>query len=107
MKTFGDEKKEAEYLRSLLNEEVLCGKLDAIKILRHSDGRYEVQTEEWKGKFFNYDTLQILQSMGSIDIHTTHEIDERPYRRGLFYKHLNERLAELQLKDYVNQKEKK
>ena len=32
MKTFGDKKKEAEYLKELLNEEVLCGKLDAIKI---------------------------------------------------------------------------
>jgi len=106
MKTFGDKKKEAEYLRQLLKEEVLIGKRDAIKIVRHANGNYEVQAEEWKGKYFDYDTLQVLQSMGSVDIHTTHEIDERPYRRALFYKHFNERLAELQLKKYVKDKEK-
>ena len=104
MKTFGDKKKEAEFLRELLNEEVLCGKLDAIKIIRHPGGNYEIQTEEWKGRFFNYDTLQILQSMRTIDIHTTHEIDERPYRRALFYKHFNEKLAAIQVKDYVRKK---
>ena len=106
MKTFGDKEKEAEYLRKLLKEEVLTGKRSSVKIIRHADGNYEVQSPEWKGKFFNYDTLQILQSVGSIDIHTTHEIDERPYRRALFYKHFNDRLAELQLRDYVKNKSK-
>ena len=69
------------------------------------DGSYEIQTDEWKGKPFNYDTLQILQDMGSIDIHNSHEIDERPYRRALFYKHFNDRLAGLHLKDQIKQME--
>jgi hypothetical protein len=105
MKTISDKKKQAEYLRQILNEEVLCGKLDAIKIIRDGDGSYEIQTDEWKGKPFNYDTLQILQDMGSIDIHNSHEIDERPYRRALFYKHFNDRLAGLHLKDQIKQME--
>jgi hypothetical protein len=101
MKTIMDKKKEADYLRKILNEDILCGKRGRTKVIRHADGMYEVQSEEWKGKFFNHDHLGILIVMGSIDPINLHEIDDRPHKRALFYNHFNKRLAELSLREMV------
>ena len=103
MKTISDKEKEADFLRQILKEDVLIGKRGRVKIVRHHDGRYEVQEEAWKGYFFSHDEYQFLIQEGSIDPVNTHELDDRPHKRALFYKHFNDRLGEYALKEYVKE----
>tara|TARA_R100000781_G_scaffold114835_1_gene87154 strand:+ start:2275 stop:2592 length:318 start_codon:yes stop_codon:yes gene_type:complete len=104
MKTFGDKKKEAEYLKKILLEEIILGKRGRVKIIRHHDGRYEVQEGVWKGRLFSHDEYELLIKEGSIDPVNTHELDDRPHKRALFYKHFNDKLQEYALKEYVKGK---
>lgn len=95
MKRFTDEKKESEYLRELLKEDVLCGKRGRIKIIRHANSLYEIQTDEGKGKFFNDHHLKFLEVSGDVDLNVTHTLDDKPFRRAVFYAHFNDRLNQI------------
>ena len=75
-------------------EDYLTGKKEKQIIVRLADGKYYVPGDAWKDKPLSYDQFHSLVQANFINFNV-YELDERPYRRHLFYKHFEDTLQEV------------
>ncbi len=75
-------------------EDYATGKKQKEIIVRHADGKYYVPGDAWKGRSLTYDQFHSLVQANFLNF-TVYEIDERPYRRHLFYKHFEDSLNDV------------
>ena len=75
-------------------EDYLTGKKEKQIIVRLADGKYYVPGDAWKGRPLSYEQFHSLVQANFINF-DVYEVDERPYRRHLFYKHFEDTLQEV------------
>ena len=75
-------------------EDYLSGKKQKEVIVRGPDGLFRIPGDAWKNTPLTLTQFNQLVQSNFINF-GKYEVDDKPYRRGLFYKHLDDCLKEV------------